>query len=187
MAQRRSCRCTARRPFHTTLGPGRQASRPEWRSYRQACLQMILQDRADRQLRQLWASGGLIRVPLSRRRSVFRSAVAARPHCAGAHERSWMGGDQDDQQWLVRRDLARARSRSPHVRRTKGSVLKEVLTIARNVLAGSPTALRNHCTPTTGRHAGVNCSIFARAPRGNRRPKSSAILSLCLRKPACVF
>src|SRR4029453_12552683 len=62
-----------------------------------------------------------------------------------------MGGDQDDQQWLVRRDPARARSRSPHVRRTKDSALKEVLMIARNLLADSrrpsgTTALRQPAT-----------------------------------------
>src|SRR5882762_1567762 len=34
------------------------------------------------------------------------------------------------------------------------------------------------------RHPGVNASIFARAPRGNRRPELSAILSLCLWRPA---
>src|SRR5258705_11494930 len=34
------------------------------------------------------------------------------------------------------------------------------------------------------RHPGVNASIFARTPRGNRHQELSAILSLCLWRPA---
>src|SRR6185295_15715192 len=74
------------------------------------------------------------------------------PHCAGAHERSCMEGDQADERWLALPDPARARWRSPHVRRTKGSALMEVLTTARNVLVArrppsGTSVLRPPATP----------------------------------------
>ena len=74
------------------------------------------------------------------------------PHCAGAHERSWMARDRVDRRWFVHRDLGRARLRVPHVRRTKGSARIPALTTARNVLvAGRPpsgtTVLRQPAIP----------------------------------------
>src|ERR1700685_4873203 len=44
-----------------------------------------------------------------------------------------MDGDQAANRWLVYLSPARARWRSPHVRRTKGSALLEILTTARDL------------------------------------------------------
>jgi hypothetical protein len=82
----------------------------------------------------------------------YSGAPWRRLHCAGAHERSCMEDDRADERWLVHRAPARARWRSPHVRRTKGSALIEVLTTARNVLGAcrppsGTTVLRQPATP----------------------------------------
>ena len=63
-----------------------------------------------------------------------------------------MEGDQADERWLALPDPARARWRSPHARRTKGSALMEVLTTARNVLVArrppsGTSVLRPPATP----------------------------------------
>lgn len=74
------------------------------------------------------------------------------PHCAGAHEKSCMEGDQADARLFALPDPARAKWRSPPVRQTKGSALMEVLTTPRNVLVArrppsGTSVLRQPATP----------------------------------------
>src|SRR4051794_21630104 len=90
LAQRRLCRCTARRPFHTTFGPTRDIPSGVAIIPGKPVLHIIAQDRIDRQLRRLWPSGGPVSVPLCRGRTVFRSTVAAR-HIATefTRDRGW--------------------------------------------------------------------------------------------------
>jgi hypothetical protein len=67
-----------------------------------------------------------------------------------------MDPDRADGRWPVHRAPVRARWQSPHVQRTKGSALIEVLTTARNVLVAcrptSGTTVRRH-RPTPRRQA----------------------------------
>jgi hypothetical protein len=74
-----------------------------------------------------------------------------------------MEGDRADERWLVHRAPARARWRSPHVRRTKGSALIEVLTTARNVLGA--------CRPLSGTTVLRQPATLRRQPQ---HPRSSA-------------
>jgi hypothetical protein len=130
----------------------RGAPRPASRSYRQACLAhnlvgldqpptspALAVERTDRRAIVPWS------LDILERRG-------GAPHCAGVHERSCMEGDRAVERWLVPRSPARARWRSPHVRRTKGSALIEVLMTARNVLVASrppsgTTVRRQPATP----------------------------------------
>src|SRR5439155_21361903 len=64
--------------------------------------------------------------------------------------------DRADERWRVHRAPARARWRSPHVQRTEGSALIEVLTTARNVLVA--------CRPTSG------TTVRRHSPTPRRQP-----------------
>src|SRR5215218_5561316 len=84
-----------------------------------------------------------------------------------------MEADLADERWLLHRALARARWRSPHVRRTKGSALIEVLTTARNVLGA--------CRPLSGTTVLRQPVTLRRQPQHHRSsaPRQSPSRTAC--------